>query len=76
MIEVKEIQEMSVPFYLAGSSSKKGAIIGGVVGGVALIVIILALIALLRWYKKPKKVRRGRTIWIIFEFMISYICLV
>ncbi|XP_027931027.1 cold-responsive protein kinase 1-like [Vigna unguiculata] len=47
------------PFLQQGSSSKKGAIIGGVVGGVALIVILLALVALLRWYKKPKKVRRG-----------------
>ncbi|RDX60591.1 Cysteine-rich receptor-like protein kinase 3, partial [Mucuna pruriens] len=48
------------PYLKQGGSSKKGAIIGGVVGGVGLVVILLALFALLRRYKKPKKkVPRG-----------------
>ncbi|TKY47328.1 Cysteine-rich receptor protein kinase 3 [Spatholobus suberectus] len=47
------------PFLEQGGSSKKGAIIGGVVGGVGLVVILLALFAFLRRYKKPKKVPRG-----------------
>ncbi|KAK7290293.1 hypothetical protein RIF29_04604 [Crotalaria pallida] len=47
------------PFLKQGSSSKKGAIIGGVVGGVGLIVILLALFAWLKLYKKPKRAPRG-----------------
>ncbi|KAL2333158.1 hypothetical protein Fmac_014371 [Flemingia macrophylla] len=47
------------PFLRKGGSSKKGAIIGGVVGGVGLIVILLALFALLRRSMKPKKATRG-----------------
>ncbi|KAK7333064.1 hypothetical protein VNO80_29824 [Phaseolus coccineus] len=46
------------PFLQQGGSSKKGAIIGGVVGGVGLLVILLGLIVLLRLYKKPKRDRR------------------
>ncbi|CAJ1960709.1 unnamed protein product [Sphenostylis stenocarpa] len=47
------------PFLQQGGSSKKGAIIGGVVGGVGLVVILLALYVLFKRYKKPKEVRRG-----------------
>lgn len=47
------------PFLKQGSSSKKGAIIGGVVGGVALVVILLALFAWFRLKKKPKRLPRG-----------------
>lgn len=46
------------PFLQQGGSSKKGAIIGGVVGGVGLVVILLGLIVLLRLFKKPKRGRR------------------
>ncbi|KAJ1382662.1 Serine/threonine-protein kinase, active site, partial [Sesbania bispinosa] len=42
-----------------GGSSKKGAIIGGVVGGVGLVVILLALFVWLKQYKKPKRIPRG-----------------
>ncbi|XP_027337520.1 cold-responsive protein kinase 1-like [Abrus precatorius] len=47
------------PFLKQDGSSKKGAIIGGVVGGVGLVVILLALFAWLRWYQKPKRAPRG-----------------
>ncbi|XP_029126680.1 cold-responsive protein kinase 1 [Cajanus cajan] len=43
------------PYLKQGGSSKKWAIIGGVVGGV---VLILALFAW-RWFTKPKRVPRG-----------------
>ncbi|KAK7243804.1 hypothetical protein RIF29_38616 [Crotalaria pallida] len=42
------------PFLKQGSSSKKGAIIGGVVGGVGLIVILLALFAWLNYTRSPR----------------------
>ncbi|GAU44113.1 hypothetical protein TSUD_124000 [Trifolium subterraneum] len=43
------------PFLKQGSSSKKGAIIGGVVGGVVLVLILLALFVWFRLKKKPKR---------------------
>jgi multisubunit Na+/H+ antiporter MnhB subunit len=62
--------ELSVFSYLSGSSSNKGAIIGGVVGGVALVLILLALFVWLRLKKKPKRYPRGEIFWKIFESMI------
>ncbi|XP_045822867.1 cold-responsive protein kinase 1-like [Trifolium pratense] len=47
------------PFLKQASSSKKGAIIGGVVGGVVLVLILLVLFVWLRLKKKPKRRRRG-----------------
>ncbi|XP_057431355.1 cold-responsive protein kinase 1-like [Lotus japonicus] len=47
------------PFLKQGGSSKKGAIIGGIVGGVGLVVILLALFVWLRRYKKPNRHPRG-----------------
>ena len=53
--------------YLTGGSSKKGAIIGGVVGGVALILILLAVFVWLRQSKKPKKAPRGKKIQSLYN---------
>ncbi|KAK1410560.1 hypothetical protein QVD17_37097 [Tagetes erecta] len=41
------------PFLREGGSSKKGAVIGGVLGGVG--VLIMFLIALLLWYRRSKR---------------------
>ncbi|XP_042500315.1 cold-responsive protein kinase 1-like [Macadamia integrifolia] len=53
-------QTTDIATYLkSGSSSKRNAIIGGVVGGVAFLVLLGLFVAFLLRSKKPKKAREG-----------------
>ncbi|XP_072988873.1 cysteine-rich receptor-like protein kinase 2 [Typha latifolia] len=47
------------PFLESGSSSKKKAIIGGVVGGVGFLFLALGTLLWIRLWRKPENVKRG-----------------